>query len=379
MSQPGHHRPGGAGGAGGEEAADGKYQQLRLAGRHGEARTEKDQRDEREHDGGGPLANRPCPAEPVRDQSADDHADAHDEDEDRGDAGRAGGRHPVRPVEVARQPREERAGDEELQATADVREDHRGRGEQRGQARPLPPCRQFGAVAGGVGDLVLGEPAFPDQDPVQAREDQADDAHCAEGPAPAELSGERPAERHAEHRAERAAGHERTGQRGAAMGGEDRQHDCQADASVGRLAHADQEPRGEQLPVVGGERRADRGEAPDDRHDDDRSDAAQPVAEQRQRDGEDAHGQGHDAGEAAQLRVGESPLRLQEWEHRRQHLPRHVVGQQQREGECEDHPREEPGGSGWGGLPRRDALANGYSHCAPMRVEPVGAVTARRR
>ena len=174
------------------------------------------------------------------------------------DTGRAVRHHPVGPVEVARQPGEQRAGDEQLQAAADVGQDHRRGGEERGQAGALAPAPSCGPSPAASSILYCGELALADHDPVEAREHQAEDAHGGEGPAPAELGREHPAERDAEHRAERAAGHERAGQRRTPVGGEDGEHDREADAAVGRLADPDEEPGDEQLAVVGGDRRADR-------------------------------------------------------------------------------------------------------------------------
>ena len=182
-----------------------------------------------------------------------------------------------------------------------------------------------------------------DEHGVQGDEHEAEDGHDTERPAPAELDREDPAEEHAEHGAEGPAGHERTGERGALGRGEDHEDDGEADAAVGRLTETDEEAGEHHLLVVGRDGAAEGGEAPQGAHGDDGLGAAPAVTEQRQRDGEQAHGQGDDAGQRAELGVGEGPLELEEGEDGGEHLARHVVGQEQTEGEDEDGDGEEPG------------------------------------
>ena len=85
-----------------------------------ESDAEADQRHQRVHDGRGPLADRDVSAEAVGDRAADDHAGAHEQDGDGGDAGGLARRQAVGAAEVAGQPGEQRAGDEQLQAAAEV-------------------------------------------------------------------------------------------------------------------------------------------------------------------------------------------------------------------------------------------------------------------
>ena len=64
---------------------------------------------------------------------------------------------------------------------------------------------------------------------------------------------------------------------------------------------------------------------------------------------------------SAELGVGERPLELEEGKDGREHLARHVVGQEQAEGEDEDGEREDPrpGGRRDGADGRASAMASG--------------------
>ncbi len=61
-------------------------------------------------------------------------------------------------------------------------------------------------------------------------------------------------------------------------------------------------------------------------------------ASKRDRAGQQPDHQGDDARQKAELAVGQAPFGLQQREHGIQHLPRHVIGNQQAEGEREHHP-----------------------------------------
>ena len=198
------------------------------------------------------------PAEPVGDRAADDHAGAHEQDGDRGDAGGLVRGQAVGAAEVAGQPGEQRAGDEQLQAAADVGGDDRRGAEQGAQLGPLrrarTPARRRRASSTRCASSFLSLISSA----VEHDQDQADDGHRGERPAPAELDGQRAAEGDAEHRAERAAGQEGAGERGAAVDREDGEDDGQADAAVGGLTDADEDAGEHQLLVVGRDRRAER-------------------------------------------------------------------------------------------------------------------------
>ena len=214
-----------------------------------------------------------------------------------------------------------------------------------------PPGGDRRLALGDVVDAVGVQLLVADEQAVEHDQDQADEGHRGERPAPAELDGQSATQGDAEHRAERAAGQEGAGERGAAVDREDRQDDGQADAAVGGLTDPDEDPGQHQLLVVGRERRAEGGQAPDRGHQDDRLDPAPAVAEQRQGDGQHGDGQRDDADEPAELRVGQRPFQLEEGEDGGQDLPGHVVRQEQCEGEGEDDPREEPAGllrGAWG-------------------------------
>ena len=340
-SQVRHHGAGRTGDAGGEERAGRDQHQLEPARVLGEAQRQERQRQRGVDQRGRPLADRVGPGEPVGDDTAHDHADAHQEDEaGRGDAGLVR-REAVGAVEVAGQPGEERTGDEQLQAAADVRADHRGSGDQGAQPGPLTGGGdRLGDRVAGV--LVAEELRVVDEQEVEEHQHQADHGHHAEGPAPAEVDREDAAEEDAEDRAERAAGHERAGEGRALRRREHHQHDGQADAAVRGLAEPDEEPGEHHLLVVGRDGGAQRGEAPQGGHRDDGLGATPTVAQQGQRDREQADGQGHDAGECSELGVAQRPLDLEEGEDGREHLARHVVGQQQAEGQGEDDQREDP-------------------------------------
>src|SRR6478736_7412 len=339
------HGAGGTGRAAGEEGTDRDEGDLQRARTLGEAEAQRHERDRREDEGSGPLADRDLLREAVRDDTAHDHADAHEEDEPGGCDARLVGAQVVRPVEVARETGEECTGHEELQAAAHVGADHSGGRDEGAQLRTLLD----GAVGQGgrdvAGVLVAGKSPVVDEDGVEGDEHEAEDRHQAERPAPAELDREDPAEEDTEHGAERAAGHEGTGERRALGRREDHEHDRQADAAVGRLTEADEEAGEHHLVVAGREGAAQGGKAPETGHQDDGLRAAPTVTEQRQRDGEQAHRQRDDARERAELGVGEGPLDLEEGEDGREHLARHVVGQEKTEGQDEDGDGEEPGPS----------------------------------
>ena len=63
-----------------------------------------------------------------------------------------------------------------------------------------------------------------------------------------------------------------------------------------------------------------------------------PVGEQGNRKGQHADHHGNDTGQEAQLGVRQAPLRLQQRKDGAQHLPRHIVGNQQAERQREHQP-----------------------------------------
>ncbi len=102
---------------------------------HGRSRGKQHQRQRARRPARSSTSDREVPCEPVGDHAADDHADAHEQDE----AGSADGglvrRKVVGAAEVAGHPGEQRAGDEQLQAAADVGADDRRGGDQGAQLR----------------------------------------------------------------------------------------------------------------------------------------------------------------------------------------------------------------------------------------------------
>jgi hypothetical protein len=173
------------------------------------------------------------------------------------------------------------------------------------RVRSFARCGRYGLGWDVAGVLVAGELAVVDEQPVEPDEDEADDRHHGERPAPAQLDRQDAAEEDTEDGAERAAGHERTCQRRALGGGEHHQHDREADAAVCRLTEADEEPSEHHLLVVGRDGAAQSRDAPQGAHRDDGLRATPAVAKERQRHREQADGQGHDAGQRAELGVGQ--------------------------------------------------------------------------
>src|SRR6185312_860723 len=108
--------------------------------------------------------------------------------------------------------------------------------------------------------------------------DEAEDGHRAERPAPSEVNGKSAAERDPDDAAEGTTGHEGSGERGSAVGREDGEDDGQADAAVRGLPDADGQAGEEQLVVADREGGRRGGDAPDDRHEDDRADPTQRSA-----------------------------------------------------------------------------------------------------
>ena len=91
--------------------------------------------------------------------------------------------------------------------------------------------------------------------------------------------------------------------------------------------------------VVAGERAGDGREAPHQRHEHDALDAAPAVREQRQRHGAERDRDRDDGDQAAELAVGQAPLRLEVREHRHDDLAVDVVDDHQRDQDREDPPR----------------------------------------
>ncbi|MNN14008.1 hypothetical protein D3C81_1270610 [compost metagenome] len=235
-------------------------------------------------------------------------------------------------VQVAGEPDHHRSANEQLQPAADIGADHRAAGIDGAQ----------GTLAGGLvlalRSIRAGDPRFAHHDRIDERQQQAEHRHAGERPAPAEVFGENATQRHAEHRAEHAAGHERASQGRTHAAGEYREHHGDADAAVGCLPYADQEACDEHLLEAFRQAAAERRQAPQDGHQGQAPDPSPAIRHERQREGQQADHQGDDATEQAELRIGQRPLALEQREHRVEHLPRHVVGDQQAKGQCEHHP-----------------------------------------
>ncbi|MNO94308.1 hypothetical protein D3C76_859260 [compost metagenome] len=339
MGQVGDHGAGRAIGAGGYHHAQADEHQLRHARRQGEGHRQQHATAQAIGDGQADLAIRAVAPHAVA-QHAAQH-DAHptaQHDERRHRAGLVGA-HGVVTVQVTGEPDDHRAADEQLQAAAHVGADDRTAGIQRAQR---PQCLQRSLV-GGIGQAPRGNARLTHDQRVEHRQGQAKERHAGKRPAPAQVLGHHAAQRHAQHRAEHATGHERAGQGGAHLAREHRHHHGDADAAVSGLADADQKARDEHLLVVLGDSAAQRGQAPHHRHEGQALDPADAVGEQGQRKGQQADHQGDDATEQAELAVAELPLLLQQGEHGIQHLPRHVVGDQQTEGQGKDDPGVAPG------------------------------------
>ena len=175
---------------------------------------------------------------------------------------------------------------------------------------------------------------------------QYDAEHCHAGKrcTPAEVRGDESAEGNAEHRSDHAAGQKGAADRGAHASRKHREQHRQADAAVGCFADADDEPCGKHLLVILRKCAGKRRDTPQRGHEHQAADPAPAIGEQRQRKGQRPDRQRHDPTERAQTRIGERPLRLQQRKHGIQHLPRHVVGEQQAEGHREHQPRVAAGG-----------------------------------
>ncbi|MCY1420344.1 hypothetical protein D9M71_359600 [compost metagenome] len=197
------------------------------------------------------------------------------------------------------------------------------------------------------GGLRRADAAVLHHQRVDRRQQQAEQRHADERPAPAQLLGEHTAEGHAQHRAEHAAGHEGAGQGGAHAGGEDREHQGDADAAVGGLADAYQEAREEHVLVVFRQAAAEGRQAPEHGHQRQAPGPAPAVGDQGKGEGQQADHQRDDAAEQAELRIAQAPFGLEQRKHRIEHLPRHVVGDQQAEGQGEHHPGVGTGNPGF--------------------------------
>ncbi|MNE22180.1 hypothetical protein D3C80_1153730 [compost metagenome] len=184
----------------------------------------------------------------------------------------------------------------------------------------------------------MADPRLLDHQRIDECQDQAEDRHAGEGPAPAQVLGENAAEGHAQHRAEHAAGHEGAGECRAHALGEHREHHGDADAAIGGLPYADEEPGHEHVLVVFRQAAAQGRQAPEHGHQRQALDPAEAVGQQRQGEGEQADHQGDDAAEQAELGVAQDPFGLEQWKYGVEYLPRHVVGNQQAERQGEYHP-----------------------------------------
>ncbi|MNP05701.1 hypothetical protein D3C76_976590 [compost metagenome] len=160
---------------------------------------------------------------------------------------------------------------------------------------------------------------------VHDRQPYAIDGHANKGRSPAKMARQHSAKANAEHGTDHAPGQEGPRDRGPLLRWKDAQHHGQSDAAIGRFADADEEARDEHFLIVGGETAHQGGQAPDRRHQNQAADASQAIGDHRQRKGQHTDGNGDDAGQRAQLGIGEAPFGLELRKNHRQHLPRHEV------------------------------------------------------
>ena len=129
----GDHGPGRTTGAGRQEHAQPDHDQLRRAVRQRERQRQQRATGQAVGDRQAELARRPIPAQAVAEHAAGDHAHTADQhDHGRHTAGGVGG-HRVVAIEVAGNPDDDGAADEQLQAAADVGPDHRAAVDQAAQ------------------------------------------------------------------------------------------------------------------------------------------------------------------------------------------------------------------------------------------------------
>jgi hypothetical protein len=174
---------------------------------------------------------------------------------------------------------------------------------------------------------------------VTDRQHDAEQRHACEGFAPAESRSEETTEGDAEHRPDHAAGEERATDRCAHPHREHAEHHRQADTPVGGFAHPDEKACNEHLFEAVRNPAPQCGQAPQRRHENQAAQPAPSVRQQGQWQCQGAYSQGDDAAERAELRVGEIPFCLEEREYGVQHLPRHIVREQQAEGQRKHQPR----------------------------------------
>jgi hypothetical protein len=200
-----HHRRGRSRRASREEDAEADEDELRGARLEAKADAQEERGADRVGHGDGELALRRVAREAVGEAAAENHADARNQHEHRRRRARFAKRHGVMPVQQARQPRDERADDEELQAAAGVREHHGARGEE---ARQQAAERE-GPLGGGApvfGIARLADALFRHGRREHRKHHEAENTHGVERPAPPELRADRAPEGHPQDGAEHTAG-----------------------------------------------------------------------------------------------------------------------------------------------------------------------------
>ena len=375
VGEIGHHGAGGARGAGGDEHPQTDQHQLGEAGRQGKRQGEQETAAEAIGDGEAYLAIRPVAAQPIAQHTAQDHAGTAAQHYDGGHESRLVRVQPVVAVEIARHPDDDGAADEQLQAAAHVGRDHRAAGIEAAQG-VAARLAALGRPAG------LGDPRLLDDEGIDGRQHQTEQGHAGEGPAPAEEMRQHAPAGHAEHRAEHAAGDEGAGEGGPHLPREHRDHHGDADTAVGGLPHSHQEAGDEHLLVVLCQGAAQGRQAPERGHHGQALDPAEPVRQQGEREGEQADHERDYAAEQAELGVGECPLPLEHGEDGVEHLARHVIGDEQTEGQRKHYPGITTGHGNLAGLgvvidmkrshtfPRATANWVGYSVNQPVERPP---------
>ena len=277
------------------------------------------------------------------------HAGAAEQQEQGRAAGGVADRQAVIAVEIGGQPGRQRAGDVELEAAADIgaeqRSVRRTAASATGASCPTRVAGRSPSAAREPGPCGAGGRAADRARPWRARRGDDDEG----GRASHRCAAIAAAEPDAEHLAEQPAGHEGGGQRRAQALGKDADDDGDADAAIGRLADAD-ERRGRRtspdrsaampqsrvamlhITAISGE-------------------AADPPQRSASSDSGKVSRPTMSATtplRAPSWRVAERPFRLEQREDGVQHLPRHIVGNEQAEGQREDQPGiGRPAGPSW--------------------------------
>ena len=174
--------------------------------------------------------------------------------------------------------------------------------------------------------------AIPGLRPHRSPQEQGRRSHRSKGGAPAMRGRDGAANSDTQNLASDPACHEGAGQRGTQSLGEDGDDHRNTDAAVSSFADTDEDACRKHLIVTASKPANQRGRTPQCAHRDDAFHSAEAIRKERDRASQDANHQRHDAGEKAELTVRQVPFRLQQWEDSVQHLPRHIVGDQQAEG-----------------------------------------------